>query len=81
MLATLSGARGSIRIARPRIWLEGMNEAVLLASTRLLSAGASQPSPSSAWVPTSTRIVPSVNSAVTSRTSGAVSSPVPSIRT
>lgn len=65
MFDTLSGLLLSVRIARPRIWLESMYELTVLESISELMAGASQPSPSSACVPMSTVISPAQNISVT----------------
>ena len=54
MLGTLAGLAGSIRTARSAICFESMNAPELPARTRLLLAGASQPSPNNACVPTRT---------------------------
>ena len=53
MDATLPGLPGCTRIARPRIWLDITKELTYEPSTKVLIAGASQPSPSKAAVPTS----------------------------
>ena len=68
MLAVLPGLPRTVRMARPRIWLLSTKLPTRLASTRLLTTGASQPSPSSDLVPTMIVIFPSVKSWVSQPT-------------
>ncbi len=62
IFATFPGCNWFTRMARPRIWLEVTNEPTNEARTKVLIAGASQPSPKSDLVPISTSINPSSKS-------------------
>ena len=66
--AILAGSAGSSRSDRPRICVTETDVVAALRSTRQLTHGASQPSPRSARVPTSTCVTPSVNARVAQST-------------
>ena len=61
--AIFSGSSGSSRSERPRIWRTETPVVAIVRSTRQFTHGASQPSPSSARVPTSARVAPAANAA------------------